>query len=74
MRRAGPGKGWLDMGGRDLGEVGLVGTAQGVRRCGAERQGIFSREFERNVVFLPRGTLRCWRQRPERGESGLRGE
>lgn len=65
---------WERLGGRDLGEVGLVGAAQGVRRFGAERQGVFSREFERNAVFPPRGTLRWWRQRPERGESGLRGE
>lgn len=75
VRWAGPGKGGAGTGGRDLAEVRLVGTAQGARRFGAERQGVFSREFEGNAVFFPpRGVLGCWRQRPERGESGPRGE
>ena len=52
MRWAGPGKGGASTGGRDLAEVGLVGTAQGARRFGAERQGVFSREFEGNAVFF----------------------
>ena len=52
MRWAGPGKGGAGTGGRDLAEVRLVGTAQGARRFGAERQGVFSREFEGNAVFF----------------------
>ena len=53
VRWAGPGKGGAGTGGRDLAEVRLVGTAQGARRFGAERQGVFSREFEGNAVFFP---------------------
>lgn len=61
-----------DMGGRDLGEVGPVGTAQ-VCADGAERQGVFSREFERNAYFsAARNSCAGKAQRPGDEVSGLR--
>lgn len=65
------GKVGIDVGGRDLGEVGPVGTAQAF---GAKSQGLFSRE-SREIHRFPAARIPVlFLQQSARGESGLAGE
>ena len=65
------GKVGIDVGGRDLGEAGPVGTAQAF---GAKSQGLFSRESREIHGFPAARSCVLWLLRSARGESGLAGE